>query len=434
MANKRPRDLTAIASLATTDVMVVEDISEPTSTEVRKATMSAISTFVTSQPNTMINQNINLDDNTLTQDIPILGQFLRDNGAQFRPSDIEPLDLANAKWKEPVRVATTAAGTLASDFENGDTVDGITLATGNRILLKDQTDGSENGIYAVQASGAPIRERDFNDSGHAEAAVVMVRQGTVNAQKQFYVTTTGSITIGSTPITFASHLHSHTDISDFDAGVQANRLDQMAAPTANLSINSNKLTNVTDGTAAQDAATKSQVDVISPVGLQEQWIPAGAWGTVTTNGAEFAELELGTNDIMLQTFNFDTTTSEKIQCWWTPPNNWDAGTIKFKLYWTNAAGLTTETIDFDLAGYAYADSDAIDTALGTPQNVTDTWLAQNDMHITAYSSAITLGGTPTAGEPILLQLSRDVVSDNMTGDVKVIGVMIQFTIDASVTT
>ena len=52
--------------------------------------------------------------------------------------------------KGSVRAATTAAGTLASDFENGDTLDGVTLATGDRILIKNQTDASENGVYVVR--------------------------------------------------------------------------------------------------------------------------------------------------------------------------------------------------------------------------------------------------------------------------------------------
>jgi len=64
-------------------------------------------------------------------------------------------------------------------------------------------------------------------------------------------------------------------------------------------------------------------------------------------------------------------------------------------------------------------------------NVTDTWLAQNDMHITAYSAAITIAGTPVAGEPVLFQLSRDVAADDMTGDVKILGLMLEFTTDAA---
>ena len=66
-------------------------------------------------------------------------------------------------WKHPVRVATTVAGALASSFTNGSTVDDVVLATGDRILVKDQAAGAENGLYTVNASGAPARatERRF---------------------------------------------------------------------------------------------------------------------------------------------------------------------------------------------------------------------------------------------------------------------------------
>ena len=70
-------------------------------------------------------------------------------------------------WKDPVRVGTTTSGTLASDFENGDTIDGIVLATSDRILIKDQSNAVQNGIYTVNSSGAPTRATDMN-SGSAE--------------------------------------------------------------------------------------------------------------------------------------------------------------------------------------------------------------------------------------------------------------------------
>lgn len=106
-------------------------------------------------------------------------------------------------WKAAVRVATTVAGTLATSFENGDTIDGVVLATGDRILIKNQVTASENGIYVVNASGAPTRATDF-DSGadNLSGSTVAVQEGTTNADLQFVCSTNAPITIGVTSISF----------------------------------------------------------------------------------------------------------------------------------------------------------------------------------------------------------------------------------------
>lgn len=137
----------------------------------------------------------------------------------FLPSDyvvarLDELDLAVAdlpeairnslSWKQPVRVASTANGTLATAFENGDTVDGVTLATGDRILLKDQTTGADRGIYTVNASGAPTRALDMDSSDEVSGAVVLVMEGTANADKIFICTTNNPITLGTTSLTFTA--------------------------------------------------------------------------------------------------------------------------------------------------------------------------------------------------------------------------------------
>jgi hypothetical protein len=106
-------------------------------------------------------------------------------------------------WKQAVRVATTANGTLASAFENGDTVDGVTIATGDRILIKDQSTASENGIYTVNASGAPTRASDANSGAELRAATVYVEEGTANADTVWNQTVNATITVGSTGLTFA---------------------------------------------------------------------------------------------------------------------------------------------------------------------------------------------------------------------------------------
>lgn len=111
--------------------------------------------------------------------------------------------IAGVDWKDSVRVATTATGTLATAYENGDTVDGIVLATNDRILIKNQSTQTENGIYVVQASGAPVRATDADIGAEILAAGVYVRQGSTNAGSNWVNNNTTAITIGSTNITFA---------------------------------------------------------------------------------------------------------------------------------------------------------------------------------------------------------------------------------------
>ena len=106
-------------------------------------------------------------------------------------------------WKASVRAATTANVTLASDLENGDVLDGVTLATGDRVLVKDQSTGSENGIYVVKISGAPDRSTDADAGAEVTANfAVFVEQGTVNSDSGFTLTNNGSVTVGTTALVF----------------------------------------------------------------------------------------------------------------------------------------------------------------------------------------------------------------------------------------
>jgi hypothetical protein len=113
--------------------------------------------------------------------------------------------------KDSVRVATTANGTLASAFANGQTVDGVTLATGDRILLKNQSTASQNGIYTVNASGAPTRATDADSSAKVNSGMyVWVEEGTANADTAWVLTTNATITLGSTSLTFVKFAGAHS--------------------------------------------------------------------------------------------------------------------------------------------------------------------------------------------------------------------------------
>lgn len=95
--------------------------------------------------------------------------------------------------KDAVRVIALTNATLATAYANGSTVDGITLATGDRILLAAQTTAADNGIYTVNASGAPTRAVDADASAEIKVGtLVYVIAGTASAGTQWICSATGA--------------------------------------------------------------------------------------------------------------------------------------------------------------------------------------------------------------------------------------------------
>lgn len=104
--------------------------------------------------------------------------------------------------KLPCRVASTGNVTVAGP---GASIDGVALANGERVLLKNQSTGSENGIYEFNgAASAMTRAGDFDSSAEALAgSLVAVTEGTANADTLWLLTTNDPITLGTTALTFA---------------------------------------------------------------------------------------------------------------------------------------------------------------------------------------------------------------------------------------
>jgi len=100
------------------------------------------------------------------------------------------------------RAASTANVVIASALENGDTLDGVTLVTGDRVLLKNQSTASQNGVYLVVASGSASRDPEFDVITELAGQLVIIQEGTVNADTIFLCTTDTSATLGSSSITF----------------------------------------------------------------------------------------------------------------------------------------------------------------------------------------------------------------------------------------
>jgi hypothetical protein len=106
--------------------------------------------------------------------------------------------------KESVRVATTTAVDLSTDLTNGNVIDGVTLATGDRVLVKDQANASNNGIYIVASTGAASRATDFDEPEEVTSGVFFfTEEGTANGDAGFVLTSTGGQqTIGTDDLTF----------------------------------------------------------------------------------------------------------------------------------------------------------------------------------------------------------------------------------------
>ena len=130
----------------------------------------------------------NLSDPVNTQDAATKG---------FVEATSQGLDV-----KDSVKVATTANITISTALNSGDSIDGVTLADNDRVLVKDQSTPSQNGIYIVGSS--PARSSDLAAGADAAGMFTFVEQGTVNADNGFVCTSNkGSAVVGTNSLTFA---------------------------------------------------------------------------------------------------------------------------------------------------------------------------------------------------------------------------------------
>lgn len=168
-------------------------------------------------------------------------------------------------------------------------------------------------------------------------------------------------------------------------------------------------------------------------GLQDLYIGAVAmWPRTTSGCAALAKTELATSVLNIQSLDFDQTTQEFAQFTIVLPRNWNRGTVTVKVYWTAAAGTATETVQWGISGGAYSNDDALTVALGTAVTVSDAFIAANDLHVTDYTSAITLAGSPADADFLAFQISRNPGSDTLAADAKLLGVVVTLTTDSGV--
>lgn len=152
--------------------------------------------------------------------------------------------------------------------------------------------------------------------------------------------------------------------------------------------------------------------------------PAGAAIPRTTAGAAPGTVELVTNDVMLDTYDFDTGSDEAVQ-FSGYLEHWNASTIKVKPVWTAASG--SGTVSWSASARALANDDALDQAFGTAASSTDTLITANDEHVGPATAAITVAGTPANGQRLQVQILRDTSEDTLGVDACLIGIWIEYT-------
>jgi hypothetical protein len=226
---------------------------------------------------------------------------------------------AGLSWKAAVRAGTTTAGTLASSFANASVIDGVTLVTGDRILIKNQAAGAENGIYVVQASGTPLRSSDANSSTNlVDNTAVFIEEGTTQADSAWTLTNNGTITPGTTALVFAQF-----------AGTGG------TGTVTSVSVVS---TNGFSGTVATPTTTPSITIQTSVVGLIKgngTALSAATLGTDYVNNSSFVDEETPTGTINGSNVTF------------TLANTPTAGSVKLYL---NGIRLKQGANDYSISG------------------------------------------------------------------------------------
>jgi len=261
---------------------------------------------------------------------------------------------AGLQTKDRVRVATTANGTLSTAFANGQTVDGVMVGTGDRILLKNQAAPAENGVYVVADSGAPVRATDFNAWPEIPGALVAVEEGTANHDTLWLSTADLGGTLETTGITFSN-------------------------PFALALLSTNNLSDVANAvTALSNLGGASSARTISPGGLATGGGDLTADRTITVPGASQAEAEAGTDNTKVMT---PLTVRQGV-----------AVLLGFKVKTSAYTALSFDKISGDSSGGSFTITLPASPAVGDPVRIQDGTGSAATHHITVGRNGKSIGG------------------------------------------
>jgi hypothetical protein len=318
-------------------------------------------------------------------------------------------------------------------------------------------------IYGSSASGGDLT---LEGSSHATNGDVLIQptDGNVGLRNSSPLTLLDQAQFSADALgsyhTFSKSRHatagSHTIVQDNDVigGIKAAASDGTdfgtipaqitfevddAAPEAS-SIGGAIVFSTAAGAGADDLTERMRIDKSGNVTVtgtanvipqyKTVFIPTASMTPTSTNGALPGTMEYVTNDIIKDYLAFDPTTEQYADVSFPMPEGWNRSTVKVKFYWTSETGSTAgDTVEWEIAGVAVSNDDAIDTALGTAQVISDAVLADNgtDLQLSGATPSLTVGGTPALGDLIHWKVSRNVTgTDDMAEDAHLFGLVIQY--------
>lgn len=189
------------------------------------------------------------------------------------------------------------------------------------------------------------------------------------------------------------------------------------------------------GTDTGESAWLSLEDIQTLLGLgatQGQLFlsAAGMWPSTTNGAALNTKVESSTNKQNVYVLDFaDGATSLSAEATVAMPSDWDGGTITAAFYWMVNSASTNSAV-WQIKGRSYGDGETLDQSWGSAQSVADAGSGTaNQVLKSAATSAITLAGTPAAGELVQFNVFRDPTngSDNLAATARLLGVMINYT-------
>ena len=308
-------------------------------------------------------------------------------------------------------------------------------------VLKNSTSGSQNVVFKyVSGSG---------DSVTVAPGAVKLVYATANDGTNPDIDDCGFITASSTD-TLTNKTLTAPKIADAGFIADANGNEQVIFQTTSSAVNEVEITNAATGNGPIIGASgetnvdlnlnpkgsgvlKSGSAAVKIAGKETIWVPSSAMYGATTNPADAQQVETTATRPDMKVLDFDASTDEFAQFSIAMPKSWNEGTLTYQVYWTPGSTNTGDCI-FGLQAVACADNDTIDVAYGTAVNVTDAGIGTvEDQQITDESGAVTVAGSPAAGELTYFQLFRDANAggDTFSADARVLGVKIFFTTDAA---